>query len=277
MLSFLIFTHSAQCSKFILPQPTLQETKICYAELPIIMYHSLLKSQSGKYTVTPNMFKSDLQYLKNHGYTSVFVNDVIKFCEGKGMLPSKPVIISFDDGHYNNYFYGLSILKELNFVANLNIIGASVEFSSTNGDSDNPNYSYVTWQEIKELHESRLFEIGNHTYNMHKYSPRFGVCKKQYEDDASYRKNLTLDAMRLEIKLQENCGFRTNIFAYPFGKYSKLSDAVLKDLGFKAFLTCNEGINKLENGKTEILSTLKRINRSGLISTADFFSKFKIK
>lgn len=39
-------------------------------KLPIIMYHSLLKEQarSGKYTISPEILKQDLEYIKNNGY-----------------------------------------------------------------------------------------------------------------------------------------------------------------------------------------------------------------
>ena len=48
-----------------------------------------------------------------------------------------------------------------------------------------------------------------------------------------------------------------------------------KELGFKAFLTCNEGINKLEKGDAKALSHLKRVNRSGNLTTYQFFQKLK--
>lgn len=44
----------------------------------IIMYHSILKdpSRTGKYVVTPDSLKSDILYLKENGYTTVFVSEL---------------------------------------------------------------------------------------------------------------------------------------------------------------------------------------------------------
>ena len=155
-------------------------------EVPIIMYHSVLKSKKGMYSVHPSLLREDIRYLKNHGYQPIFVKDIIAFCEGKGDLPQKPVVLSFDDGHYNNYYYAYPILKEENFKANLNVVGCYCNYSTTSGDYDNPNYSYLTWREIKELHDSNIFEIGNHTYKMHAFSPRYGIKQKLYESDDEY-------------------------------------------------------------------------------------------
>ncbi len=246
-------------------------------DVPIIMYHSILKSRSGQYIISPDKLKEDLLWLKNHGYESVFVSDLIDFCEGKKDLPQKPVVITFDDGHYNNYYYAKPIFEELKFKATINIVGTYSEFSTTSGDFDNPNYSHLTWGEIKALQQNEFFEIGNHTYNMHNLKPRYGIGKKTEEDFETYKENLTKDVTKLENCFKDKCGFTTKIFAYPFGKYSEESYEILSGLGFKAFLTCNEGINHLKKGDESKLKTLYRYNRSGLISTEEFFKHVGLK
>ena len=39
------------------------------------------------------------------------------------------------------------------------------KFSSI--DDSNPEYAYLTWDNIKELVDNDRLEIGNHSYNMH--------------------------------------------------------------------------------------------------------------
>ena len=245
-------------------------------DVPILMYHSILKSRKGEYILSPDSLKNDLVWLKDHGYQSVFVSELIDFCEGRADLPKKPIVITFDDGHYNNYYYAKPIFEEMGFKATINVVGTYSEFSTTSGDFDNPNYSHLTWSEIKVLQESEYFEIGNHTYNMHNFKPRYGIGKKPSEDYEAYKKSLTEDVSKLEDCFKDKCGFTTNIFAYPFGKYSEESYEILSELGFKAFLTCNEGINHLTKGDASKLKHLKRFNRSGLMTTEEFFKHAKI-
>ena len=271
LLIFVLILSSLFC---LLAGPI--ESEIVFADdqvvdVPILMYHSILKSRRGQYIISPDDLKNDLLWLKEHGYESAFVSDLINFCEGKGDLPEKPVVITFDDGHYNNYYYAKPIFEELQFKATINIVGTYSEYSTSSGDIDNPNYSHLTWEEIKALQENEFFEIGNHTYNMHNLKPRYGIGKKASEDYETYKKNLTEDVTRLEDCFKDKCGFTTNIFAYPFGKYSTESCEILSSLGFKAFLTCNEGVNHLKKGDESKLKTLKRYNRSGLMTTKEFF------
>lgn len=247
-----------------------------HACVPILMYHSVLKSKKGQYTVSPSMLEDDIKYLKEKGYTAVFIRDLINYCIGDADLPKKPIVLSFDDGHYNNYYYAYPIIEKYNFKANLNVIGCFCDYSTTSGDIDNPNYSYLTWSEIKTLHDSGYFEIGNHTFKMHSYKPRFGISKIYGESDEDYKEALSSDIKKLEDKFESACGFHSEVFAYPFGKYTNESEQILRQLGFNAFLTCNEGINKIYKGNSKSLLHLKRINRSGLISTSDFFAKYNI-
>ncbi len=85
--------------------------------LPIIMYHSMLKDQSrqGQYVISPDTFESDLKYLKAHGYTSVTMQELIDYVKKGAPLPEKPIVLSFDDGYYNNYLYAYPLAKQYGF------------------------------------------------------------------------------------------------------------------------------------------------------------------
>ncbi len=80
-------------------------------ELPIIMYHSMLKDGSGKYIISPDTFEEDLQYLKDNGYTAIHMQDLLNYVNKGTALPEKPIMLTFDDGYYNNYLYAFPLAK----------------------------------------------------------------------------------------------------------------------------------------------------------------------
>lgn len=242
-------------------------------KLPVLMYHSILKSKNGKYIVTPAQLEEDFKQLVEDGYTSVTSKQVIDYVDGKGELPTKPILITFDDGHYNNMFYALPILKKYGLTAILNVIGKFSDFSTTSGDIDNPNYSHVTWDEVAEISNGGVMEIGNHTYNMHNYKPRFGMAQNYGESDEQYVATLRNDIDKLQKILFEATGKQCRVLAYPFGKYNTLAEQTLVDMGFRMMFTCNEGVSTITRGKPESLYKLKRINRSGLYDTATVMNK----
>lgn len=253
--------------------PTLQS--FCVEQsisLPILMYHSILNSKTGTYIVSKYQLEQDIIALQQNGYTTVFPSQVIDYVYNKKPLPSKPIMITFDDGYYNNLYYGLEVLKKYNAKANINVIAKISDNFSVKDDS-NPNYSHLTWGQIKQISDSGCFEIGNHTFDMHKFSPRYGIGQRCCETDEEYTKNLNDDIDLFENALKKNTGLETNVFAYPFGKYNNLSKQILSRRGYKLILTCEERANKITTGDAECLLNLGRINRSGSLSTATVIEK----
>jgi hypothetical protein len=61
-------------------------------------------------------------------------------------------------------------------------------------------------------------------------------------------------------------------FTYPFGAYSKESVEIIKELGFKATLGCQEGVNYI-NKSDECLYMMKRYNRANGASIQSILSK----
>lgn len=246
-------------------------------ELPILMYHSVLKSKNGVYIVSPSQLERDFKSLTENGYNAVTCKQVIDYVDGKGDLPKKPVLITFDDGHYNNMHYALPLLKKHNLKAVINVIGRFSAFSTESGDIDNPNYSHLTWDEIADLSNGEIIEIGNHTYNMHNYNPRFGMSQKYNETDRQYVSAIQKDVDSLQKILFESTGKVCRVLAYPFGKYNDLLEKTLVGMGFRMMFTCNEGVSRITRGKPESLYRLKRINRSGLYDTETVMKKIAVK
>lgn len=242
--------------------------------LPIVMYHSVLKdtSRSGKYIITPSTLEEDLKYIASLGYETITMSDLIAYVYENTPLPEKPIIITFDDGHYNNLGYAVPLLKKYNMKAVISIVGKYTDtFSET--DEANLNYSYLRWKDIKELTDSGIIEFQNHTYNLHSESSgRNGGSKKSYESEENYRKILFDDINCLQEKFQKNTNYTPNTFTYPFGSISKASLPIIKDLGFKASLSCATGVNNITKNP-DCLYCLKRNNRPSGISTYDFFKK----
>ncbi len=246
-----------------------------YIKVPIIMYHSILKdpARSNKYTITPAVLEEDLKYIKANGYETITISDLISYVYDDKPLPPKPIILTFDDGHYNNYGYLYPLLEKYDMKAVISIVGSYTDkFSET--DEANLNYSYLRWKDINELISSGRVEFQNHTYNLHDNTHgRIGAKKKKGESDDEYKKILEEDINKLQNEFKENTGYVPTCFTYPFGGISNSSLDIIKELGFKASLSCEEGINKITKNPNS-LYLLKRYNRPSYVSTYNIFKKF---
>lgn len=244
--------------------------------VPIVMYHSILNdpAASGAYVISPDLFRSDLLYLKEHGYTTVLTSDLVAYAYDGVPLPEKPVLVTLDDGYLNNATYVLPILEELDMKAIISVVGAYSE-RYTDEPDPRPSYAYLTWQDIAALSASGHVEIGNHTFAMHQIGARRGCQRMKGVSAETYCSVLRADLEKLQTVLAEQAGVTPIVFAYPYGLCSAECVDVLKELGILAALTCEETINAL-TGDPEELYHLGRFNRPAGITTEAFMKRVGI-
>lgn len=246
--------------------------------VPVIMYHSILKDDSlqGKYVISPAQLEEDLIYLTENGYTAVTVSDLIAYVEDGVPLPEKPVMLTFDDGYYNNYLYAYPLMKKYGFKMVLSVIGKYSEaFSST--PDDNAYYSHCTWDQLREMELSGYVEVQNHSYDMHTTDQgRNGTKKNSWESSDTYRSILTGDIMKCQNLLIERSGITPTAFTYPFGAISSESVEILKDMGFKASFSCEEKMNLITRDPACLFGIYRFLRPTGEASAVYFESTVKI-
>lgn len=243
-------------------------------ELIILMYHGVLKnpSRSGKYVITPQKFEEDLIYLEDKGYKTVTAKQIVQYVYADGTLPEKSVLITFDDGMYNNAEYILPILQKHNAHAVFSIVGSYTDEYSESGIT-NPAYSYLKWSDVNELADSGHVEFGNHSYAFHTIKgARNGSAKNKNESEFEYIESFYTDTQKMQSEFFSNCNFHPFIYTYPFGSVSRESSRVLRKMGFLITLSCTEGINRIYRDE-DCLYLMKRFNRDGRPSTQQFFKK----
>ncbi|GHV01026.1 polysaccharide deacetylase [Clostridia bacterium] len=246
--------------------------------LPIVMYHSTHAKKPGKYNVPPAQFETDILYLKEKSCTPINVADLIRYVQ-TGETVEKPIMITFDDGYMNNYFHIFPILKKHNVKCVMATIGRLTDNNYLKDDKTvNMTWSHLTYEQMKEMNDSGLVEIQNHTYNMHGFGKglggRYGLKLKTGESVADYEKAVRADLSKWQNKLQARAGIRPTAVAYPFGSYNKELIRIIKDLGFFAGFTCNEHVNRLT--RQSDLFRLGRYNRAYGKSSAEFFKRLGI-
>lgn len=241
------------------------------ATLPVIMYHHISAdpARAGDYIVTPEMLEGDLRWLSEHGYTAVSVGQILDFRAGRGELPDKPVLITFDDGQQSVLTYALPLLQKYDMCAVAAVVGAYCD-AEEDAQSRSPEYSYLTWAEVTELAASGRFDIASHTQAMHRDTwPRRGCLPNPGESAGDYAAALNADLEAVEEKIEAATGSRPVAFAYPFGFHCDQTEELLRQRGYELTLTCENLVNDL--GADEL--RLGRWNRSANLSRETFFSK----
>lgn len=243
--------------------------------MAVLMYHSVNSNanRSGDYVITPDALRRDFDYIRSEGYNTITMSELIDFVHNGSLLPPKPIMLTFDDGYYNNYLHLFPMLREYNFKAVISIIGIETDRYSEL-DENNQNYSHLTWEQIKEMQQSGLVEFQNHGYNMHKSTgSRIGATRGECEPTEDYQRALEEDILKLQQRYTEMTGWTPNTYTYPFGRISKESYPVITRLGFDASLDVQARLLVAEPGNERCLYRIPRFNRTCSTSAQKILTK----
>ena len=243
-------------------------------ELLVIMYHSLVKSDSAaaQYVCPISRMESDLCWLRDNGYQSVTLTDLVDFAEGRGTLPPKPVLLTLDDGYRNNLTLLPDLLEQYDMTAVISVVGEYTDIYTASGEDGSP-HTCMSWADLKRAAEQPRLELACHSYYFHQLEGRKGAARKYGESISDWRAAFTSDTRAIRQALEEQCGVTPVCYAYPFGQITDGADEILKDLGFQVTLSCSERRSILTSGDPRCLFSLGRYNRDGRLSTAAFMAK----
>ena len=240
-------------------------------QLPILMYHSILKdsARQGKYVISPAVLADDLDALQQRGYETVTVTDLLAYVQGGAPLPEKPVMITFDDGYYNNYIYAYPLLQQRGMRAVVSIIGSQTALYTEEG-TENAYWSHLRLDRLQEMQD--VFEVQNHSWNLHEYGERRGCLRMRGEAEASYESLLREDTEQTQQLITEAGLPAPQCYTYPFGACSEESERILQDMGFLCTLGCEDRVH-LVTRDAGCLHEMGRFNRAAGESTESYLSR----
>ena len=200
---------SAALSVFVyrLPQPVREP-------MPVLMYHHMVPEgqDCNAMTITPGKFRADLDIILAKGYTPVLPGELA----AGAPLPEKPILITFDDGYRSNYDLVYPILQEYGVKACISIIVLM---------PDLPTDNFCTWEQLREMTDSGLVEVGSHSYRLHNLGEdkgnyekdgTNGVERRPGESDGDFQARVLDDIQKSHDRIAAELGSVT-CFAYPFG------------------------------------------------------------
>lgn len=244
-------------------------------KLPVLMLHHIDEKADADTTITPAHFKEVISTLVTQGYESVTVDQVIRYVDEGIPLPEKPVLITFDDGYESVVLHGAPVLRAQGMEAAAFVIGVSVG-KDIYKDTGIPITPHFSWEQAREAAD--VLSVQSHTFDMHQVSTldtseyRIGVLKRKWERRGEYEDALRADFTKSLFEIEREVGRPTLAFAYPYGKKTNESEAVLRSVGVRMTLTTVFGVNTIVSGDHESLFSLKRINVTETMSPDDLIT-----
>ena len=207
-------------------------------KIAVLCYHNIGTAEEKEnfpeekdWVITVDNFKEHLDYLKEHNYKTLTMEEFYNWKIGKINLPYKSVLITFDDGFLSNYEYAFPLLKEYNMNATVFVVGNFIE-NSTQNTWDGNLKTYMSKDILLKLEEEYPnIEVYSHSYNLH------------FQGAINQEETVLLE----DVKNFENFYKKTDVFCYPFGQYNASAQNVLQNSEFK--LAFKYGPNKKDYKK----------------------------
>ena len=195
--------------------------------VPILCYHRFSNTCKSNLCISERTFIKQLEYLKNNGYHTIHLSQLLEFLQYKTAIPSKSVIITLDDGYRSIYEFAYPLLKRYGYTATLFIYTDFIEASS----------NALTWQHLREL-KAAGFEIGSHSIS------HADLTKKlPSENNQMFQSRITKELINSKKILDRKLNQDTQFFAYPYGSYNQEILDLFPKIGYKLGLTIRHGGN----------------------------------
>jgi len=208
------------------------------ASVPILLYHHIEELPPAasharkRWTLAPRKFEAQMDWVARQGFHPITAQQLIAHLRNGDALPSKPIVLTFDDGWKDHYSTVLPILQKHDFVATFFIVTGSVGNSAS-----------MTWDEVKALSDADM-DIQSHTVS----HPRLSTL--------SYKK-ARHEIFDSKSVLEEKLNKPVTVLAYPYGKYDEEVITIAKEAGMEGAVAVS-GLNVGYLLRTDASYTLER-------------------
>lgn len=227
-------------------------------EMPVIMYHRVIKDESEKGVhgtyVTVEQFEEQMKYLKKKGYETVTFKDLLNNRYKQRFDKEKKwIMLTFDDGYKDNYENAFPILKKYQFKGIIYILDG-IEYNKW--DVDNPGnpekrFTLMNQDELLEMQNYGI-EFGGHTST----HPRLAELSTE---------QVKSEIINSKFNIEKIIGKELLSFAYPYGSLNEEVKRIPQEAGYKFAVAT-------DSGSIVFSDDLFEIRRIGIFPTNNLFN-----
>ena len=190
-------------------------------DIPILMYHDIhTGSESGyAYGISIEQFHSQLVCLHEDGFNTVSFNQLFRHLKNEAPLPSRPVILTFDDGYTSFLDHAVPLMAEFKFRGTVFLVAAQLGgYNSWDSPHAGSRLKLMDGSQVREVLAAGC-EIGSHSM--------------RHLDHAA----LTAEEICREVAdsrkfLEDEFDCMIEAYSYPYGRHDSRCTAAVEAAGY---------------------------------------------
>jgi peptidoglycan/xylan/chitin deacetylase (PgdA/CDA1 family) len=222
--------------------------------VPILTYHNI-GYEKGSFSVTPENFSRQMEFIKNKGYEVISLSELIENIGNKRHTKRNMVVLTFDDGYKDNFVYAYPVLKKTGFPATIFLVTEYIGKPFKANDEK----EFMSWEEIRVMSRGGV-SFGGHS-RTHFDLGSFKNASMAFEEISGSKRII-----------EEKTGKPVEFFCYPGGAFNEKAKALVIKAGYKGACTTNRGFAKFNSDVYE----LKRIKVTNSDSAVPFSFRAKL-
>jgi peptidoglycan/xylan/chitin deacetylase (PgdA/CDA1 family) len=128
-----------------------------------VLYYHRIDDEPHRSCVTPQAFREQMQYLRDHGYRVVALDDIATALTRGLPFPPNTIAVTFDDGFADNYERAFPVLAALGLPATIFVTVDAVGGRLTVLRDRPDGVPALTWEQIRAMLRAGGMAIGSHT------------------------------------------------------------------------------------------------------------------
>lgn len=228
------------------------------ATLPVLMYHSVASegpAATARYRVRPEQFDAQLRYLKEAGFSSVTAGQWLAAARIRRPLPSRSVLLTFDDGYLDFHDTAWPILQRHGFSALVFLVTGRVGGTNAWDAAHGAPVRLMDWDQVRRLALAGV-EFGAHSTS---HRPLTGLEPGE----------IVRDTLACRQALSLELGRTVTAYAYPYGDTDPVIEHLVGASGFQAGFTARSAHARF----ADLPLALPRIEIAGDDDLAAFITK----
>ena len=209
--------------------------------VPVLMYHHLVEKKVGtsfaknSSVLEVTKFKEQIDYLHKNEWIAVPIEVFEEWKNARKNLPTKVVVISFDDGYKSTIKYAYPILKKYKMNAVSFLITSRMKEREVPWDASATQI--LSFEEMNATND--VFSYQHHTHALHSFHSKIGKSYLETETADAVTRDL-IEGKRL-IESNYNKVHEVSYLAYPYGINTKSNIEVAKSVGIRMAFTIDVG------------------------------------
>ncbi|MBI5236465.1 MAG: polysaccharide deacetylase family protein [Deltaproteobacteria bacterium] len=222
--------------------------------IPIFMYHHVNTNAGDMITITPEAFERSLKFIKEAGYKTLSLDEVVAFMRGEREVCPGSIAITFDDAYLDNYVFAWPLLQKYGVKATIFAVTSWLAASQAASSAEkraaidesggNPlrhrqaiksieagevHKAIMNWDMAREMEASGLVRFYSHT-------AAHALCDEL--NDVALAKELVSSKAAIEAEFGHDCPY----LCWPKGLFSDNAVGAAKKAGYKAIFTTRHGV-----------------------------------